>query len=77
MLIAYAVIISKFEKRLCFFILLCFVFVLLQIDGDIGTIGISNHAQEALGDLVFIELPEEGEEFNSGYAHVTIPCTTH
>lgn len=30
------------------------------MDGDIGTIGITNHAQEQLGDVVFVELPEIG-----------------
>lgn len=30
------------------------------------TIGITEHAQELLGDMVFIELPEEGTEVNSG-----------
>jgi glycine cleavage system H protein len=30
----------------------------VQIDGDIATIGITDHAQEQLGELVFIELPE-------------------
>jgi len=32
----------------------------LAVDGDIATIGVSDHAQELLGDLVFVELPEEG-----------------
>ena len=30
------------------------------MDGEIGTIGITNHAQEQLGDVVFVELPEIG-----------------
>ena len=30
--------------------------------GDVGTIGITNHAQEQLGDVVFVELPEEDSE---------------
>jgi glycine cleavage system H protein len=30
----------------------------IRLDGDIATIGITDHAQEALGDVVFIELPE-------------------
>lgn len=34
-------------------------------DGTI-TIGITNHAQEALGDLVYVELPEVGQEVASG-----------
>ena len=33
----------------------------IRIDGDVGTIGISNFAQEQLGDVVFIELPEIGK----------------
>ena len=30
------------------------------MEGDIGTIGITNHAQEQLGDVVFVALPEVG-----------------
>jgi glycine cleavage system H protein len=30
----------------------------VQLDGDIATVGITDHAQEALGDVVFVELPE-------------------
>jgi len=33
----------------------------VSVEGDIGTVGITDHAQEALGDLVFIELPEVGK----------------
>ena len=32
----------------------------LAVDGDIATIGVSDHAQKLLNDLVFVELPEEG-----------------
>ena len=32
----------------------------VRVDGDIATIGISNFAQEQLGDVVFVELPEPG-----------------
>lgn len=32
----------------------------LKIDGDIATVGITHHAQDALGDVVFVELPEVG-----------------
>jgi glycine cleavage system H protein len=32
----------------------------VAVDGDVATIGVSDHAQELLGDLVFVELPEEG-----------------
>ncbi len=34
----------------------------VTIQNDIATIGISNHAQESLGDIVFIELPEIGKK---------------
>lgn len=35
----------------------------MQVDGSIGTIGISNYAQEALGDVVYVQLPEVGTSF--------------
>lgn len=38
-----------------------------EADGTI-TVGITNHAQEALGDIVFLELPEVGKSFNAGDA---------
>ena len=44
----------------------------VKVDGETGTIGISDHAQEELGDIVFVELPEEGEEFSQGDAIGTI-----
>ena len=34
----------------------------VRVDGAIATIGISNHAQEQLGDVVFVELPEVGRQ---------------
>ena len=37
-----------------------------RLDGDIITVGITDHAQEALGDLVFVELPEVGDNVNAG-----------
>ncbi|MDI1301738.1 MAG: glycine cleavage system protein GcvH [bacterium] len=33
----------------------------VSIDGDIATVGITDHAQDALGDLVFVELPDVGD----------------
>ena len=33
----------------------------ISIDGDVGTIGISNFAQEQLGDVVFVDLPDIGK----------------
>lgn len=38
----------------------------IRIDGDIGTIGISNHAQDQLGEVVFVELPEIGKQVTQG-----------
>ena len=38
----------------------------VYIDGDIAWVGITQHAQDALGDLVFIELPEIGKTVNAG-----------
>ena len=34
----------------------------VRLDGDIATVGITDHAQEQLGDVVFVELPEVGRE---------------
>ena len=36
-----------------------------EADGSI-TVGITNHAQDALGDVVFVELPEAGRQLNAG-----------
>lgn len=38
----------------------------IRLDGDIATIGITNHAQEQLGDVVFVELPEVGTAVEKG-----------
>ena len=35
----------------------------LQIDGDTAVVGITHHAQDALGDVVFVDLPEVGKTF--------------
>ena len=35
----------------------------LSIDGDSATVGITHHAQDALGDVVFVDLPEVGKTF--------------
>lgn len=37
----------------------------LSIDGDIATVGITHHAQDALGDVVFVDLPEVGKSFSA------------
>jgi len=35
----------------------------ILIEGDEGTIGITDHAQQELGDVVFVEFPDQGDEF--------------
>ena len=35
----------------------------IKIDGNIGTVGITPHAQDALGDVVFVDLPEVGKTY--------------
>jgi glycine cleavage system H protein len=38
----------------------------ILVDGDIGTVGITHYAQEQLGDIVFVELPEVGRAIKKG-----------
>ncbi len=38
----------------------------LSIEGDVATVGITKHAQEQLGDVVFVELPEVGKAVAKG-----------
>jgi glycine cleavage system H protein len=38
----------------------------VRLDGDIATVGITDHAQSQLGDIVFVELPEVGKTFDQG-----------
>ena len=38
----------------------------ISVDDDIGTVGIPNHAQSQLGDIVFVELPEVGSTVEAG-----------
>jgi glycine cleavage system H protein len=40
----------------------------VAMDGDVATIGITDHAQQALGDVVFVELPELGRVVKAGEA---------
>jgi glycine cleavage system H protein len=35
----------------------------IRVDGDIATVGITVHAQDALGDVVFVDLPEVGKAY--------------
>lgn len=38
----------------------------IRVDGDTGTVGISAYAAKALGDVVFVELPDVGTEIDKG-----------
>ena len=38
----------------------------ISVDGDVATVGITNHAQEQLGDVVFVDLPEVGASVEKG-----------
>lgn len=38
----------------------------IKVDGHVGTVGITDFAQNALGDIVFIDLPEVGTTFEKG-----------
>lgn len=40
----------------------------VKLEGDIATVGISYHAQSELGDIVFVELPEVGDNLDQGDA---------
>lgn len=44
----------------------------LKIEGDVATVGITTHAAEQLGDLVFVELPEVGATFDKGADAATV-----
>jgi glycine cleavage system H protein len=37
----------------------------VRVDSDIGTVGITDHAQKQLGEIVYLELPEVGHVFNA------------
>ena len=38
----------------------------ISVDGTVGTVGITDYAQHALGDIVFVEVPEAGRELTVG-----------
>jgi len=38
----------------------------IRLDGEVATVGISEHAQSALGDIVYVELPEIGRQVEQG-----------
>jgi glycine cleavage system H protein len=44
----------------------------VRVDGDTGTVGITNFAQQQLGDVVYVDLPEVGTTLTAGQAFGTI-----
>jgi len=44
----------------------------VRIDGDVGTIGITDYAQKELGEIVYLELPEVGHVFNANEEFGTV-----
>jgi glycine cleavage system H protein len=38
----------------------------VEVDGDVATVGITEFAQSQLGDIVFVEVPDEGRELSKG-----------
>jgi glycine cleavage system H protein len=44
----------------------------IRLEDDIATVGITDHAQDELGDVVFIELPEQGASFGAGDSFGTV-----
>ncbi len=48
----------------------------IAVNGDEATIGITHHAQEQLGDLVYVELPEAGRMIDKGEAVAVVESVT-
>jgi glycine cleavage system H protein len=44
----------------------------IQVKGKTATVGITNHAQESLGDIVFVELPKVGAQISAGKSFGTV-----
>ncbi len=44
----------------------------VQVEGEIGTVGVTDHAASELGDIVYVELPDVGAEFSAGDSVGTI-----
>ncbi|MPY76924.1 MAG: glycine cleavage system protein GcvH [Actinophytocola sp.] len=38
----------------------------LALDGDVATVGVTDFAQDSLGDIVFVELPDQGDDVTAG-----------
>ncbi len=44
----------------------------IKVEGNIGTVGITDYAQKQLGDIVYVELPEVDDEFEKGEEVATV-----
>lgn len=44
----------------------------VKVEGDLATLGITDHAQSELGDITFVELPQEGDELAKGASAATV-----
>ena len=44
----------------------------IHVNGNMATVGITNHAQGALGDIVFVELPKPGAQLQAGKSFGTV-----
>ena len=44
----------------------------IRVEGDVAVVGITNYAQEQLGDIVFVELPEVGSKVSKGDAAIVV-----
>lgn len=47
----------------------------IEINGEIGTVGITDYAQSELGEIVFVELPDVGHSFEKGEEAVVLEST--
>ena len=44
----------------------------IKVEGEVGTIGITHHAQDKLGDIVFVELPDVGRQLEASESFGTV-----
>lgn len=49
----------------------------IKVEGKLGTIGITDFAQNSLGDVVFVELPDVGQTFAKGCVSLLLSCSVN
>lgn len=47
----------------------------IEVDNDLGVVGVTNFAQKELGDIVYVELPKVGKNVNAGDAAAVLEST--